>query len=391
MANSPELIMSESLISSNRFAEDESAENAQYRRNLAKQGMMLLSDARKMPDEILLARLRDIGVELDRQSLGRLIEEFPSAEEISQQLVPRKQPKPDWAWLAPTVLWERWFPDRPSFEMLHERVREGRRLRMAGENEAAARAWLEAWRWVVRILDAYVIPSLEEFDARYRSLDPVIEMIQHLSDLLDDLGADDPAWLRERLRFCEECLERVEEGDGMLKIMRNAMATTHFELGDRAQADALFEAWLAENPRWGWGWMTWADCYEHMSAKADQGRARQILERGFAVPGVKPRRALAARLAGEPGDDLDFDEESEWEDDLDDEETIDMLPEGGVRLKKTVTFGGQGLPLDKLPELTRFLRSAGPAPTAKTGRNDPCPCGSGKKFKKCCGGHDYTV
>ncbi len=22
---------------------------------------------------------------------------------------------------------------------------------------------------------------------------------------------------------------------------------------------------------------------------------------------------------------------------------------------------------------------------AATGRNDPCPCGSGKKFKKCCG------
>jgi len=24
-------------------------------------------------------------------------------------------------------------------------------------------------------------------------------------------------------------------------------------------------------------------------------------------------------------------------------------------------------------------------PATKTGRNDPCPCGSGKKFKKCCG------
>jgi hypothetical protein len=23
--------------------------------------------------------------------------------------------------------------------------------------------------------------------------------------------------------------------------------------------------------------------------------------------------------------------------------------------------------------------------TVKTGRNDPCPCGSGKKYKKCCG------
>jgi hypothetical protein len=26
-------------------------------------------------------------------------------------------------------------------------------------------------------------------------------------------------------------------------------------------------------------------------------------------------------------------------------------------------------------------------PTLKPGRNDPCPCGSGKKFKRCCG-HD---
>jgi hypothetical protein len=26
------------------------------------------------------------------------------------------------------------------------------------------------------------------------------------------------------------------------------------------------------------------------------------------------------------------------------------------------------------------------APGAKIGRNDPCPCGSGRKFKQCCGG-----
>jgi hypothetical protein len=34
--------------------------------------------------------------------------------------------------------------------------------------------------------------------------------------------------------------------------------------------------------------------------------------------------------------------------------------------------------------------SSGPAPIvnaeAKVGRNDPCPCGSGRKYKKCCGG-----
>ena len=26
-----------------------------------------------------------------------------------------------------------------------------------------------------------------------------------------------------------------------------------------------------------------------------------------------------------------------------------------------------------------------PASSRKTGRNEPCPCGSGKKYKKCCG------
>jgi SEC-C motif-containing protein len=32
------------------------------------------------------------------------------------------------------------------------------------------------------------------------------------------------------------------------------------------------------------------------------------------------------------------------------------------------------------PQIQQVVRSE-----PKTGRNDPCPCGSGKKFKKCCG------
>ena len=30
-------------------------------------------------------------------------------------------------------------------------------------------------------------------------------------------------------------------------------------------------------------------------------------------------------------------------------------------------------------------QAAKPVITEKVGRNDPCPCGSGKKFKNCCG------
>ncbi|MBQ7930797.1 MAG: SEC-C domain-containing protein, partial [Clostridia bacterium] len=29
--------------------------------------------------------------------------------------------------------------------------------------------------------------------------------------------------------------------------------------------------------------------------------------------------------------------------------------------------------------------------TPKVGRNDPCPCGSGKKYKKCCGANQGSA
>ena len=42
------------------------------------------------------------------------------------------------------------------------------------------------------------------------------------------------------------------------------------------------------------------------------------------------------------------------------------------------------------PEDRQYMKPMGYHPTpeqrarGKVGRNDPCPCGSGKKFKKCC-------
>ena len=37
------------------------------------------------------------------------------------------------------------------------------------------------------------------------------------------------------------------------------------------------------------------------------------------------------------------------------------------------------------PIPTPTPKGSGPKPLPKVGRNDPCPCGSGKKFKICCG------
>lgn len=40
---------------------------------------------------------------------------------------------------------------------------------------------------------------------------------------------------------------------------------------------------------------------------------------------------------------------------------------------------------EKRDEITKEFRKSKMAVSHKVGRNDPCPCGSGKKYKKCCG------
>lgn len=48
----------------------------------------------------------------------------------------------------------------------------------------------------------------------------------------------------------------------------------------------------------------------------------------------------------------------------------------------------EGETVFRKPEENKELKAEQPAETIhvgpKVGRNDPCPCGSGKKYKKCC-------
>ena len=61
-----------------------------------------------------------------------------------------------------------------------------------------------------------------------------------------------------------------------------------------------------------------------------------------------------------------------------------------MQVRQTHGFGEEGLPLEELPNLApsrEYGRSGGGGSFQgrhRVGRNDPCPCGSGKKFKKCC-------
>jgi preprotein translocase subunit SecA len=61
---------------------------------------------------------------------------------------------------------------------------------------------------------------------------------------------------------------------------------------------------------------------------------------------------------------------------------------GGGTTTATSGGGAQGKPSDVVSEAAAaaVAEKAKPVRTGpKVGRNDPCPCGSGKKYKHCCG------
>ena len=66
--------------------------------------------------------------------------------------------------------------------------------------------------------------------------------------------------------------------------------------------------------------------------------------------------------------------------------TIKQIGRRSLPRRRAKLLGGAGLAQPAVPVGYRADPSH---PKRRTGRNDPCPCGSGKKYKKCCGRDKY--
>jgi hypothetical protein len=175
-----------------------------------------------------------------------------------------------------------------------------------------------------------------------------------------------------------EWLRRFRSEDGLTTgNFRRALADSYFETGLQQKADELYQSWLDDDPAWGWGWIGWADCYtRHGPGKTQNyARAEEILRRGYAVTGIRETEHVAGRLAdicgrtGRPDEAREFRQQAEKD-----------RQRAGQRVPRATAWAA---PTAWAGESRAAKQWA--APAGKTGRNQPCPCGSGKKFKKCCG------
>jgi len=354
--------------------------------------------AKRLTDGELLTKLRSFGIEVDRAWLGRECERALSAEEIAGQLMDQngsRGEESDWIWICVTALWQRWFPDQPSFEALDDKIQTGYKLLESGA-VAACRVWLEAWSDVLFILDKAGMQSIQDFDGRFRGTESLFNWIQDLEDELWNAGLDDRQFLTARIALCEEALRRFRSDDDLMtENRRRALAESYYELGETDKAEALYRGWLHLDPRWGWGWIGWSDCYRFTrTERRDWSRSEQILREGLSIAEVRDRADIADRLADACEEQGRGEEAAVYRRRAKrSAETVEMSPSVSsagkiLRQKAQVNIGGAGLPLGEMSNIAAMLRGRSASPSVtnqKVGRNEPCPCGSGKKFKKCCG------
>ena len=366
--------MNISWVTIDRVCQEEADAKEDARRDLERTGKPLRSSADSLSDDELLMKLRGFGLDVDRDGVERLCAGALSAQEVAESIVDKlklgDEMEVDWVWISLVALWQRWWPDRPCHELLDDTIQAGYDQDAEKDPHAAAVTWLNAWSDVQRLCDAAGISSIQEFDDRFPMTQFLFNWSQDLAMALEDAGRDDREMRQALIDFCEESLRRFPREDQELtENRRRALGGAYFDAGMTEKAEELFGSWLDADPGWGWGWIGWADCYLPWGGRtADFGQAEELLSRGYRVPGVRDRGDIAARLqemcedSGRPGEARQFGEQAR-------------------RLRD-----------EALRPAARPAPTPGPGPgpgntarTVKVGRNAPCPCGSGKKLKKCCG------
>jgi SEC-C motif-containing protein len=323
------------------------------------------------PTEEIVGKLASLGIETDEARLRELARTHSTADAVGEAWLAQSTATGHWRdypWMAALALWPRWAPDvfsLESFAKQHLPVSS-----FAGQEPDTPEEGERQWKMAQAVMDLVAPPDGP----------PRPDLLDELSDLtLVDVGK----WL-VNLPYPLAGLGMVDEALEIGARMAPVHDTPSF-LGDRAvilaeagrQDEALkqVEENLTRFPVDVWVRINAGDVHKHCGDPAAAERMYRdamaladgdddLVERADAVLHLVDllretgHGAEADALVAAEGDALDewAAAENGYEDDYEDEEE------------------------DRPVEPPSTVVRSGP----KVGRNDPCPFGSGKKYKRCC-------
>jgi tetratricopeptide (TPR) repeat protein len=244
------------------------------------------------------------------------------------------------------------------YKEIDDKIQKGYELILENDRLGGCDKWLEAWAGIKELFAEGVAKDIFELDARYNWTELIFNYVQEMKLELHNAGLEDVRYHRSRAVFCRELLRWCVADDQLTRNIRRGMAEGYFYSGDIETGDRLFAELLREDPDNGWGYVGWSDCYWVGPVEKRYEIAEGILLKGYARSELQDRIAVVDRLR-------------------------DVYKEWG-KADKAQEFEKIFADLWR-DEPQRFLyRRPAPIKSKKVGRNDPCPCGSGKKYKKCC-------
>lgn len=222
-----------SYIAIDRLLEAQRKGDARVRALLEQRGPVFLSTGRTWSDEQLLSKLHSLGFAgLDRNQLDELTRAYPSAQKMTEALIATgtievPDAERDWVWIGLVCLWERWFPDRPNFEMIDDQMQAGYAALERDELEAAIAEWNHVLLGIEQLFDAFGYASLKEFDEAFRGTQTLFNWVQDFSLELDNEEFTEAHFIRTQLKLAkfvlskalktEEDLDLVESFDSDVK------------------------------------------------------------------------------------------------------------------------------------------------------------------------------
>jgi hypothetical protein len=216
--------------------------------------------------------------------------------------------------------------------------------------------WLQAWEEIKELFAQTGAKDIYEMDKKYQWSEFISNYAQDLEMELHNAGIKDNGYHLKRAIYCEELLHWCGSDELIVSNTKRGMAEGYYEYGDTATGERLYAEWLSDDPDWGWGYIGWSDCYFY---DKQYEKAEEVLLNGYVREGLRGKIDVVDRLVTLYGEMEKTDKVNEYK------KIFSML-------QRTEPKGS-------------FYYKPAPIKAEKIGRNDLCPCGSGKKYKKCCG------
>jgi hypothetical protein len=248
------------------------------------------------------------------------------------------------------------------------------------ETKGGCDIWLEAWGEIRALFEEGFATDIDDLDKKHKWTQWITNYVQYLEMELGNAAVEDPAYHSKRIEYCQEMLQWCGSDELLISNTRCALAESHFETGDEAGCDGLFEDWLRDDPDWVLGYLAWAECYRFKKDGENYDKVEGILLAGYGRGRPRDRFEIIANLMALYEDTGRQEKAKELEKEL--HELHDLIPEfkeADKALRDEMLYWKREKPGDIVYD------KPAPVRVVKIGRNEPCSCGSGKKYKKCCG------